>query len=93
MSCSGQLESEVEAVDGALFFRTEDRLAEARRLRDELQEDLEAARDSVRWLRSELRTLERVAPKARVQPRASSLVYVACGLGALAGAGVAMWTM
>lgn len=93
MMTSCQPQSEVEAVEGVLFLRPADRLAEARRLRDELQEDLDAAQDSVRWLRSELRTLERVGPKPRVQSRASSLVYVACGLGALAGAGVAMWAM
>ncbi|MDP1824271.1 MAG: hypothetical protein Q8L48_13540 [Archangium sp.] len=87
MVTSGQPQSEVEAVEGVLFLPTADRLIEARRLRDELREDLDAAQDSVRWLRSELRSLERLPPRPRVQ----SVVYVACGLGAIVGAGIAMW--
>lgn len=61
------------------------RVAELRRVRDELREDLEALSDSVRWLRSEQRALER-APKSKV----AVLICVACGLGALLGVGLAV---
>lgn len=65
-----------------------ERLADLRRLRDELREDLDSVNDSVRWLRSELRMLKKAQPAIS----ASSIVYAACGLGALAGVSLAVWT-
>jgi hypothetical protein len=64
----------------------EGHVAVLRRLRDELQEDLDAASDSVRWLRAELRVLERTGPKVSV----ASIVCTACGLGALVGGALAV---
>jgi len=66
-----------------------ERLADLRRLRDELREDLDGVNESVRWLRSELRVLQRAQPAIRP----SSIVYAACGLGALAGVTLAVWTL
>ena len=87
---SGDLQADVDVMEAELFLRTRrlERLVELRLLRDELREDLDGALDSVRWLRSELRVVKKAQPKRRILP----FVSLACGLGALVGVGVAVWT-
>lgn len=53
-----------ELSQGAVTF--EERRADLRRLRDALREDLDAVNDSVRWLRSERRHLDRGPPPGPV---------------------------
>ncbi|MDP1919214.1 MAG: hypothetical protein Q8L14_23395 [Myxococcales bacterium] len=64
-----------------------ERLADARRLRDELEGELAELKDSVRWLHAERRALAAHASKSRV----ARVFPWACGLGAVVGLVLVLW--
>ncbi len=78
-------ESELFALQGQR--ERAERLADARRLRDELQSELAELNDAVRWLHAERRALAAHASKS---PVARVLAW-ACGLGAVVGLVLVLW--
>lgn len=64
-----------------------ERLADARRLRDELESELAEVNDAVRWLHAERRALAAHASKSLV----ARVLPWACGLGAAVGLVLALW--
>lgn len=64
-----------------------ERLADARRLRDELESELAELNDAVRWLHAERRALAAHASRFRM----ARVLPWACGLGAAVGLVLALW--
>lgn len=64
-----------------------EQLADARRLRDELEGELAELKDAIRWLHAERRALAAHASKSRLV----RVLPWACGLGAAVGLVLALW--